>query len=148
MHASASVLALGTVIVLGASGCGGSSSKSAAGSTASGGGTTLTVVEKEFSLSPASLSISKPGTYTIDGVNKGQTSHAIAIDGQGVDETGPTVGPGGTSSITVEITKPGDYELYCPVGSHRQAGMKGTLTLGSGSSGGGMTTDDTSGGYG
>src|SRR4051794_25076188 len=100
MHASASVLAFGTVIVLGASGCGGSSSKSAAGSTSSGGsGTTINIVEKEFSLSPASVSISKPGTYTINGINKGDTSHAIAIDGQGVDEDGPPVGPGETSSI-------------------------------------------------
>ena len=151
MRNPASALALGTVVVL-VAGCGGTSSKSGAGSTSGGGGgKTLTVVEKEFSLSPATLTISKPGTYTIDGVNKGQMSHAIAIDGEGVDETGSTVGPGGTSTITVKITKPGDYELYCPVGSHRQAGMQATLRLGSGSSGGsggGMTTDDTSGGYG
>src|SRR4051812_23088250 len=146
MRKTVSALALGTVVVL-AAGCGGTSSDNAA-SSAPSGGRTLNVVEKEFSISPGTLTISKPGTYTINGVNRGQASHAIAIDGQGVDETGPTVGPGSTSSITVKITKPGDYELYCPVGSHRQAGMKGTLTLGSGSSGGGMTTDDTSGGYG
>src|SRR4051794_2142223 len=147
MRKTISALALGTVVVL-VAGCGGTSSDNAASSAPSGGGRTLNVVEKEFSISPGTLTISKPGTYTINGVNKGQASHAIAIDGQGVDETGPTVGPGSTSSITVKITEPGDYELYCPVGSHRQAGMKGTLTLGSGSSGGGMTTDDTSGGYG
>jgi uncharacterized cupredoxin-like copper-binding protein len=138
-------LALGTVVIL-LAGCGGKSSQNPASSAS--GGKTLTVVEKEFSLTPSTLTVAKPGTYTIEGVNKGQTSHAIAIDGQGVDETGPTVGPGGTSTITVTLTKQGDYDLYCPVGNHRQAGMQGTLRLGSGSSGGGMTTKDTSGGYG
>jgi plastocyanin len=147
-------LALGTVIVL-VAGCGGTSTSSttagsSGGASSGGGGTTLNIVEKEFSLSPSALTLTKPGTYTINGINKGTMSHAIAIDGQGVDKTGSVVGPGGTSTITVSITKPGKYDLFCPVGSHRQAGMQGTLTLGSGSSGGmgGGTTTDSSGGYG
>jgi plastocyanin len=142
-------IVLTTVVVL-AAGCGGS--KKSADSTAAGGtsGTTITIVEKEFSLSPSTIPISKPGTYTINGVNQGSFSHAIAIDGQGVDKTGPTVAPGETSSITVSITKPGDYDIFCPVGSHKSQGMDGTLTLGSSSasSQSPATTKDTSGGYG
>ena len=147
-------LALATVVAL-AAGCGGSTSSSGtsspSGGSGGGGGKKITIVEKEFSLSPSSVRISAPGTYTIDGVNKGTTSHAIAIDGQGIDKRGATVRPGGTSTITVDITKPGHYELFCPVGNHRQLGMNGTLTLGGSGSGGGSTgttTGQSGGGYG
>ena len=37
-------------------------------------------------------------------------------------------GAGGTASVTVDL-KPGKYEFYCPVDSHKQAGMTGTLTV-------------------
>jgi uncharacterized cupredoxin-like copper-binding protein len=139
-----------TTVVLLAAGCGGGSKKSSLSSAGGATGSTITIVEKEFSLSPPTVSIAKPGTYTIKGVNKGSMSHAIAIEGQGLDRDGPTVGPGETSTITLSITKPGDYEIYCPVGNHKQQGMEGTLTLGSGSAGGGAgtSTQDTSGGYG
>jgi uncharacterized cupredoxin-like copper-binding protein len=30
--------------------------------------------------------------------------------------------------VTVDL-KPGKYEFYCPVDSHKQAGMTGTLTV-------------------
>jgi uncharacterized cupredoxin-like copper-binding protein len=138
-----------TVVVL-AAGCGGGS-KEGADSTSSGAtGSTITIVLKEFSLSPSTVAITKPGTYTIKGENEGSFSHAIAIDGMGLDKDGPTVGPGETSTLTVDITEPGEYELYCPVGNHKSQGMEGTLTLGSASasSGGATTTKDTSGGYG
>jgi plastocyanin len=149
MRMITSCLVLTSAVVL-AAGCGGS--KNGAGSTAGGSatGSTITIVEKEFSLSPSSVSITKPGTYTIKGDNQGSFSHAIAIDGQGLDKTGPTVGPGQTSTITVDITKSGDYVLYCPVGNHRSQGMEGKLTLGASPAGAGAvtTTKDTSGGYG
>jgi plastocyanin len=148
MRKTTSSVVLATVVVL-AAGCGGSK-KSADTSSGGATGSTITIVEKEFSLSPSSVSITKPGTYTINGVNKGSFSHAIAIDGMGLDKDGPTVGPGETSTITVDITKAGDYAIYCPVGNHRSQGMEGTLTLGSASASAGTTatTKDTSGGYG
>jgi uncharacterized cupredoxin-like copper-binding protein len=31
--------------------------------------------------------------------------------------------------VTVDL-KAGKYEFYCPVDGHKQAGMKGTLTVG------------------
>ena len=54
--------------------------------------------------------------------------HAIAIEGNGVDEDGEVVQPGGSSSVTVRL-KPGRYTFYCPVGDHEKDGMKGTLTV-------------------
>ena len=36
---------------------------------------------------------------------------------------------GGVSKVTVDL-KAGEYEYYCPVDDHAQAGMEGTLTVG------------------
>src|ERR671931_560925 len=55
-------------------------------------------------------------------------SHGIAVEGNGVDKDGKIVSPGETSTLTVTL-KPGKYEFYCPVPSHKAAGMKGTLTV-------------------
>lgn len=54
--------------------------------------------------------------------------HAVAIEGNGVDQDGDTVPPGGVSIDTVTLA-PGTYQFYCPVGGHEAAGMKGTLTV-------------------
>lgn len=56
-------------------------------------------------------------------------SHGIAIDGHGVDKNGPIVKAGHTSTVTVTLSKRGNYTYFCPVPGHRQAGMKGTLTV-------------------
>jgi plastocyanin len=154
----------GTVIVLAAAGCGGgggsggsSTSTASSGSGGSGGAApvkTIRIVEKEYSLSPSSVSISKPGLYVLQGVNQGTISHGIAIEGNGVDMDGPIVSPGATSTLRVTISKNGSYEIYCPVGNHKQMGMEGHITLGSGGGSGTSTGDnsgtttDSSGGYG
>ena len=111
-----------------------------AGSAVSG--MTITIVEKDFSLTPSAVTITKPGTYTINGVNKGGTSHAIAITANGVEQIGPTVDPGGTSTVSADITKPGTYDIYCPVGNHKQLGMDGTVTLSAAGSASSASSDD------
>jgi uncharacterized cupredoxin-like copper-binding protein len=54
--------------------------------------------------------------------------HAVAIDGKGVDKSGGTAGPGGTSRVTAKLGA-GRYTFYCPVEGHRLGGMKGRLTV-------------------
>ena len=67
-------------------------------------------------------------TLTMDNPSGDQMPHAIAVDGNGVDEDGEVVQPGGKSTVTVDL-EPGKYTFYCPVGQHRQNGMEGTLTV-------------------
>jgi uncharacterized cupredoxin-like copper-binding protein len=48
--------------------------------------------------------------------------------GQGVEEESDTIGPGATTRVPATL-EPGEYEFYCPVGDHKDAGMEGALTV-------------------
>ena len=129
--------------------CGGSSSPSA------GGGPvlqTIQISEKEYSLSPGTVTVSKTGTYEFKVTNNGTIAHALEVEGNGVEEKIGDVQPGASATLRVTLTKDGSYEMYCPIDGHRSEGMQGTVTVGSGSGSGGTTTKEggttTSGGYG
>jgi uncharacterized cupredoxin-like copper-binding protein len=82
----------------------------------------------QFKFDKTSLT-AKAGKVSIKMANPSSVPHAIGIEGpNGTDEDGNTVGQGGSSTISVTL-KPGKYEFYCPVDGHRDAGMKGTLTV-------------------
>jgi plastocyanin len=100
------------------------------GTAAPGGGSTvkLTADPSGALKFDKSKLTAKAGTVTIDMTNPSSLQHGIAVEGNGVDEDGKFVGQGGTSTVTVKL-KPGKYTFYCPVDSHRQAGMQGTLTV-------------------
>jgi uncharacterized cupredoxin-like copper-binding protein len=118
--------------------CGGSSSSSSttAASTPStqpsGGGQTIkTSADPGGALKFAQTSLSaKSGSVTIQMSNPSSSGsqHGIAIEGNGVDQDGTIVQPGGTATVTASL-KPGKYEFYCPFDSHKQQGMTGTLTV-------------------
>jgi uncharacterized cupredoxin-like copper-binding protein len=143
VRAAGAVMAVTAAVVL--AGCGSSSSgggtasgasSSAGGSTggtssaaAAGGGTPVTVDASEYVLKLPSNSMA-PGTYTFTMDNVGHATHAIEIEGPGIDHAkSSTAGPGGKATLTVTL-KPGSYELWCPVGNHKQAGMDTTITVG------------------
>jgi plastocyanin len=67
-------------------------------------------------------------TLTLTNPSGNSAPHAIAVEGQGVDERGDPATPGNRSTVSVDL-KPGTYTFYCPVGGHRAAGMEGTLTV-------------------
>jgi uncharacterized cupredoxin-like copper-binding protein len=73
----------------------------------------------------------KRGTITIVMTNPSSSGlkHAIAVEGKGIDKDGPSAKPGKKSTLTVKLKKKGKYEFYCPVDGHKNAGMKGTLTV-------------------
>ena len=101
-------------------------------------GGTVEVVETSFDIfladgqgrnEPLTLTIPAPGTYTFDVTNEASLVHALTIEGHGLRaETGNI--PGGEST-TLEVTfdQAGEYELYCPVGNHRELGMDGSVQV-------------------
>lgn len=70
----------------------------------------------------------KAGNVTLEMANPSQLGHGVAVEGHGVDKDGAVIGSGQTSTVTADL-KPGTYEFYCPVSSHKKAGMKGTLVV-------------------
>jgi uncharacterized cupredoxin-like copper-binding protein len=145
-------LLAGLAVVL--AGCGGSSggSKTAA-APSGGGGQTIQVKEAEYKLTPSSLTVSKPGKVTFEVTNAGQIDHALEVEGNGVEEETETISPGSSAKLTVDLSKNGTYEVYCPIDGHRAMGMEAKLVVGGGSAGGGGTTTTetktkSSGGYG
>ncbi len=67
------------------------------------------------------------GTLTLRMPNPSDVPHNIAVDEPEKAE-GEVVQKGGVSEITVDFP-PGEYEYYCSVPGHREAGMTGTLTV-------------------
>jgi plastocyanin len=125
---------IGAALVLAIAGCGGddsssSSSGSGGGSSSGGGGQQLALASpSDGSLKFDKTTLdAKAGTVTINYDNPSTTAHAVEIEGNGVEEKSDTI-TGGKSSVTADL-KPGKYDFYCPVDSHRAQGMEGTLTV-------------------
>jgi plastocyanin len=135
------VLLLSTGVLL-AAGCGGDdddggggtgaatpeATKTATEEASGGGGGALTLTaDPGGAISWDKSELSAPaGNVTIKLVNDSDVPHAVEIEGNGVEEESETV-TGATTEVSADL-KPGEYEYYCPVGSHRQT-MNGTLTV-------------------
>lgn len=133
------------VLLLGApAGCGGGAGNPSAGSQGSNAATgsvsqTIVVKETEYKLTPDKITLNKPGTYEFKARNIGSTTHALEIDGKGVEEETEDLQAGQSAKLRVAL-KSGKYEIYCPVDGHKEQGMEGTVTVKESSGGG-------SGGY-
>ena len=121
------------VAVLALAGCGGDGNDSGGGTTttSAAAGTPVTMSLVDFALDPKTVQVDAPGTYTFKVTNDGQTTHALEIEGNGVEEETDTLDPGDSGEVTVELTS-GEYELYCPIDGHRANGMEGSLVVAGG----------------
>ena len=107
----------------GVAACGGDDNAPPAGS-----GTKVTVKMTDFHLELSQQSFS-PGVYTFPATNAGQTDHAFEIEGGGDEKETSHVAPGQSADVTIEL-KAGEYEIYCPVGNHKDRGMATKITVG------------------
>jgi plastocyanin len=124
-------------LAVGISACGGDDDDDAAEETTTeattthedGGGAHLTLTADPggaLSFDQTELTAAA-GEVTIELVNESSTPHNVEVEGNGVEEVSDTI-----SESTTELTltlEPGEYEFYCAVPGHREAGMEGTLTV-------------------
>jgi uncharacterized cupredoxin-like copper-binding protein len=133
------LLAVGAAIAVPVAGCGGSddnddSSSNAAtpaATTGGGGGAggTVDLTATDFKFTPSDPSV-KAGEVTFKLANDGQTTHSLEIEdvnGEDVELEGD-VSPGQSGTVSANL-KPGTYEFYCPVDSHKEMGMEGEITV-------------------
>jgi uncharacterized cupredoxin-like copper-binding protein len=127
---TAVVLVAVAAVAIGACGGGSDDEKSGAGGTekltTEFAFTTLNVTAKEFSYEPAKLTLKAGEGSAIVLKNIGSIEHDIAVD----DARFKLTVPGNkTREKVLTIDKPGTYRFYCSVSGHKDAGMKGELTV-------------------
>ena len=139
---AAATLLLSGLALAGCGGGGGGSTEQAGSGNAGAPQQTVTISEKEYSLTPSTVNIGQPETVAFKVTNDGQTAHALEVEGDGVEQETDTIQPGETQTITVQFSKAGSYEMYCPIDGHEGKGMKGSIRV-AGSSGAGADTRGT-----
>jgi FtsP/CotA-like multicopper oxidase with cupredoxin domain len=102
-------------------------------------GETVSVSEREFAITAASVGAGGALHVT----NDGSVAHNLAIEG--TDLLTKDLNSGDSEHLTLDGVEPGRYTMYCKIPGHREAGMEAELTVtegGTASSGGDMAGMD------
>jgi uncharacterized cupredoxin-like copper-binding protein len=130
----AAAVAAAAALAMAAAGCGEkreTTTGSASGGVPSSAGAPIAISETEYKLTPSSAQVDRGGAVSIEVANGGSTTHALEIEGpNGEDKTG-TIAPGKSATLQADLSKPGTYEMYCPIDGHRGKGMNGEIKVGS-----------------
>ncbi len=86
----------------------------------------FTVTGSSFSFSPSTMTVKKGDRVKVTFVNSGGM-HDWKLDE--FNAATPVIQGGGSATVEFVADKAGSFEYYCSVGTHRQMGMKGTLTV-------------------
>ncbi len=95
--------------------------------TTTSAATSVPVSETEFKITLPKSTLAA-GSYSFEVANDGKIEHDLVIKGNGVDEKTPTIVPGKSETLKVDL-KPGTYDVYCSIPGHKQAGMNLKLTV-------------------
>lgn len=86
----------------------------------------FTVVGKNFSFSPATITVNQGDTVKIN-FQDSDGHHNLVIDGYNVSTD--TLETGDSTSVTFVADKAGSFQYYCSVPTHKDKGMVGTLIV-------------------
>jgi len=90
-----------------------------------GTGEALVVESYDIYFEPDELSIPADTDVTVQLPNEGVSLHNFSIDELGISVD---IAPGATEETVINAPA-GEYEFYCNVPGHKEAGMEGTLTV-------------------
>ena len=86
---------------------------------------TVDVVAQDIFFEPKELTIPANTDVTVNVRNEGAAAHNFSIDALGISVD---LAPGATKQVVINAPA-GEYEFYCNVPGHKEAGMVGTLTV-------------------
>lgn len=87
----------------------------------------FTIIGEDYTFDPGEMTVSEGDTVRITFVNEGDRSHNLKFDD--LEYGTSTLSPGEFETIEFTAPSAGSYTFYCGVGSHRDAGMEGTLVV-------------------
>ncbi len=121
------------------------SSSSPAPSTAAAGGVlgTIKIHAVDIAFHPSAISVAQAGRYTVELTNGGAIAHDVTFD----DGTVIAAAPGETKSGVVALPA-GAIGFHCSIPGHAEAGMKGTVNVGTATAGATATPSASSSGDG
>ena len=79
----------------------------------------------EFALAPDAVTVGAGGT--LDVTNDGSMIHNLQV--RGSDLVTPDLDAGEGAALDVSGLEPGEYEIFCNIAGHADAGMKGSLVV-------------------
>jgi nitrite reductase (NO-forming) len=88
--------------------------------------TDISLTATEFKFNPGSMQLPAGKKVSITLVNMGAVEHDITVDALGVKLQ---TAVGKTASGEFTLDKPGTYDFYCSIPGHKEAGMRGTLSV-------------------
>ena len=91
------------------------------------GAKTVAVDMKEFRFVPRQITVDR-GRITFEVRNSGELPHVFQVTGAAVD-THIGLLPGGETTLDVLFTIPGEYTLVCPIPTHPEQGMQGSIVV-------------------
>ena len=109
---------------------------------------TVKIEGTDFKLDPATVRVKKPGTVRFELDNAGDSPHALEVEGPKGEVETETITPGNSATVTADLSEPGTYTMYCPVGNHKGMGMTGKIVVAKGGGGGGAKEGGESSGGG
>ena len=90
---------------------------------------TVDVSETEYELDPSDPTISKPGVVEFVVTNDGEIDHSLEVEGPTGEVETPVIAPGDSATLEADLSEPGEFTWYCPIGTHAEQGMEGTITV-------------------
>jgi len=123
------VIAAGSAVLTGGKPVKEAKAEAKAGGEGAAGGPLVVAAEPSGQLKFDKTSLSaKAGSVKLDFDNPSPTAHNVALELNGKKVAGTATVTQSKAALTAML-KPGSYTFYCSVDGHRQAGMKGTLTV-------------------
>ncbi|MDH3680398.1 MAG: cupredoxin domain-containing protein [Acidimicrobiia bacterium] len=71
--------------------------------------------------------VAPPGEVVLEIVNVGSVDHNVV--GRTLERRTPDIQPIGSTTLSLGVLEPGDYELFCDISGHEESGMVATLTV-------------------